>query len=140
MTLRSMFAAAAEAAFLVAVFSAAMSVAGSAVSAARSARFTDTSGHPHELAVNIAAERGLYRGYRDGSFRPDRAMTPGQAEAVIGRLVDRYTDDDGVFTLTRAEMAVLLTRDVCWREGSCAPAPPLDRTRLAWPQLLAPGP
>lgn len=108
--------------------------------AAGSAGFTDTSGHPHELAVNIAADKGLFRGYRDGAFRPDRLLTAGQAEGVIARLVDRYTDDDGEFTLTRAETAVLLSRGACWWDGDCVPAPPLNRSRSTWPRLLrAPG-
>ena len=96
--------------------------------AAGSAGFADTSGHPHELAVNIAADRGLFQGYRDGSFRPDRVMTETEAGVAVERLLDRYTDDAGDFVLTRAQVAVLLTRGVCgWDTDGCAPAPPLDR-------------
>lgn len=86
--------------------------------------FSDTSGHEHEAEIRLANSKGLFAGYEDGTFRPDRTLTNRQSEVVLRRLLDKYTDDDGNSTLTRAEAAVVLTRGVCGLDGDCDPPPP----------------
>jgi len=86
--------------------------------------FSDTSGHEHEAEIRLANSKGLFAGYEDGTFRPDQTLTNRQSEVVLRRLLDKYTDDDGNSTLTRAEAAVVLTRGVCGLDGDCDPPPP----------------
>ena len=71
----------------------------------------------------MANAKGLFAGYEDGTFRPDRGLTNGQAEKVLRRMLDRYTED-GYTTLTRAEAATLLVRGVCGLDGDCGTPPP----------------
>lgn len=105
------------------VAAAAVFAAGAAAVAAV-AVFSDTSGHEHEAEIRLANSKGLFAGYEDGTFRPDRTLTNRQSEVVLRRLLDKYTDDDGNSTLTRAEAAVVLTRGVCGLDGDCDPPPP----------------
>ena len=81
--------------------------------------FSDTANHEHEAEIGLANTKGLFYGYDDGTFRPDRTLTNKQAEVVLRRLLDRYTDDDGNSTLTRAEAAVVLVHGVCGLDGDC---------------------
>lgn len=92
-------------------------VAAGAVLAA--AAFSDVTGHAHEAEINIARDKGLFAGYDDGTFRPDRKLTNRQSETVLGRLLNNYVDNDGNSTLTRAEAAVVLARGVCGLDGDC---------------------
>lgn len=87
--------------------------------------FSDTGDHEHETEIGLANAKGLFYGYNDGTFRPDRTLTNKQAEVVLRRLLDRYTDDDGNSTLTRAEAAVVLVHGVCGLDGDCG-APERD--------------
>lgn len=81
--------------------------------------FSDTGNHEHEAEIGLANAKGLFYGYDDDTFRPDRTLTNKQAEVVLRRLLDRYTDDDGNSTLTRAEAAVVLVHGVCRLDGDC---------------------
>ena len=51
--------------------------------------FTDTKGHWGESYIVRAAELGLFKGYPDGSFRPDKGLTRAEAAAVCVRLRSR---------------------------------------------------
>lgn len=89
-------------------------------------RFSDLPpGHRHAAAIAEAHHKGLFEGYGDGTFRPDRVLTNRQAETVLRRMLDRYTGDDGNSTLTRAQAAVLLARGVCGLDGDCRDIPPV---------------
>ena len=48
--------------------------------------FSDTAGHWAEAYINAAAERGLFQGYEDGSFRPGNNVTRGEFVTVLWRL------------------------------------------------------
>lgn len=97
--------------------------------------FSDTGNHEHEAEIGLANAKGLFYGYDDGTFRPDRTLTNKQAEVVLRRLLDRYTDDDGNSTLTRAEAAVVLVHGVCGLDGDCVaperPEPETDEPETA---------
>ncbi|HVL99246.1 MAG TPA: S-layer homology domain-containing protein [Egibacteraceae bacterium] len=41
--------------------------------------------HPHELGIRFAAERGVVRGFSDGTFRPNRPVTRGQVASMLLR-------------------------------------------------------
>lgn len=48
--------------------------------------FPDVPGdHPHAVAIDIAAERGVVEGYPDGTFRPNAPVTRGQVAAMLLR-------------------------------------------------------
>ena len=108
----------------IAVAVAAVVLTAGTVAAVGTSPFSDTSGHEHEAEIVLANSKGLFQGYVDKTFRPDQTLTNRQSEVVLGRLLDRYTDDDGNSTLTRAEAAVVLTRGVCGLDGDCEAAQP----------------
>ena len=56
--------------------------------------------HPHRAAIDWSRDIGAFRGYPDGTFRPDQKITAEQATIVFGRVYP-----DGV---SRAEFAALL--------------------------------
>ena len=92
----------------------ALSAVAGAAYAATSA-FTDV-GNDHEHAAEIAAAHqiGVFNGYGDGTFRPDRKLTQRQAENVIWRMLSWHgTDDDGNFEITRADAAALAMTGLC---------------------------
>lgn len=102
--------------------------------------FSDTSGHEHQAEIRLANSKGLFAGYGDGTFRPDRTLTNRQSEVVLRRMLDKYTDDDGNSTLTRAEAAVVLTRGVCGLDGDCGDPPPPPTSAPEAPQERPPVP
>lgn len=50
------------------------------------AKFKDTEGHWAENAIEKAANKGIVKGYEDGSFHPDEYITRGQLLAILDRL------------------------------------------------------
>lgn len=98
-----------------AVAAAAGLVLGSAAVAVASHGYFDDvpSSHPYAIGIMEAHTKGLFEGYSDTEFRPDQLLTNKQAETVLRRMLDRYTDDDGNSTLTRGEAAQLLAYGVC---------------------------
>ena len=89
-------------------------------------RFPDVpDDHRYADAIRWAAEldEPLFRGYPDGSFRPDRQLSDNEFRIVIRRLYDRY---DG---WTRAEVAQFLRHGI---DGLSAPTAPTT-TRPATP-------
>ncbi|MDI6631297.1 MAG: S-layer homology domain-containing protein [Bacillota bacterium] len=48
--------------------------------------FSDTENHWAKSAVNWAAERGLVKGYSDGSFKPDKAVS----RAEVAQMFQNY--------------------------------------------------
>jgi len=73
---------------------------------AEASRFTDTADHPYEYYINEAVDMGIFQGYADGSFGPDRSVTRGAYVTVLWRLAGRpeptratpFTDIGGVST------------------------------------------
>ena len=57
-------------------------------------KFTDTEGHWGEAYINMAAEKGLIKGYPDSTFHPDAPITRAEAMAIINRLLDRHPHKD----------------------------------------------
>lgn len=108
--------------FAAALIAAAVAVGAAAAGAATVTLFTDIGGHEHEQAIRAANAKGLFAGYEDGTFRPDRKLTNRQSEVVLRRLLDRYQDDDGDSTLTRGQAAALLAYGVCGLDGDCGTA------------------
>lgn len=53
---------------------------------AAAAGFSDTAGHWGEAVIKRAAELGLFKGYPDGSFGPNRNVTRGQFITVLYRM------------------------------------------------------
>ncbi|MDW0116707.1 S-layer homology domain-containing protein [Sporosarcina thermotolerans] len=55
--------------------------------------FKDTNGHWAEPFINAAVERGIFKGYADGTFRPEEKLTRAQAAAVIVRALNLDMQD-----------------------------------------------
>ncbi|MBP2001399.1 hypothetical protein J2Z69_002442, partial [Paenibacillus shirakamiensis] len=51
--------------------------------------YTDISGNWAEASILKAQKAGMISGYKDGSFKPDQAMTRAEAVKIINRLLDR---------------------------------------------------
>ena len=49
-------------------------------------QFSDVSeDHPRRADIDFVADRGAFQGYSDGTFRPERNITPEQMTTVLGR-------------------------------------------------------
>jgi len=51
--------------------------------------FTDTAGHRYETEIAEAVELGLFQGYADGSFGPERSVTRGAFVTVLWRMAGK---------------------------------------------------
>ncbi|MDG0814462.1 S-layer homology domain-containing protein [Cohnella rhizosphaerae] len=58
-------------------------------SAGQSAAYPDTIGHWAAASIAAAAKAGLVKGYGDGSFAPERALSRAEAAALLNRLTGR---------------------------------------------------
>ena len=57
--------------------------------------FSDvTSSHWANKYINSAAARGWIMGYEDGTFKPDDNITRVEVVTLVGRMLDRYADQD----------------------------------------------
>ena len=83
--------------------------------------FTDVpASHPQRDAILFAVEQGWFRGYPDGTFRPDRAVPDHQLATVVRRA---FPEGAG-----RADLAAFI------RAGARAlPAPPVGEAGCGWP-------
>ena len=53
----------------------------------------DITGHWGEDSIRWCMEHGMMKGYPDGSFQPDKAVTRAELAAVLQRLVEEKEDD-----------------------------------------------
>ncbi|MEW6572995.1 MAG: S-layer homology domain-containing protein [Bacillota bacterium] len=85
--------------------------------------FTDVgSGDWYTAAVIAAAEAGLFKGYADGSFRPNDAITREEATVVLARALNlaapegatdlRYKDSDKISLWARDSVAIAAARGI----------------------------
>ena len=83
--------------------------------------FTDVpASHPQRDAILFAVEQGWFRGYPDGTFRPDRAVPDHRLATVVRRA---FPEGAG-----RADLAAFI------RAGARAlPAPPVGEAGCGWP-------
>ena len=79
---------------------------------ATSDRFTDVpQDHEHRTAIDWAYGRGLFKGYPDRSFKPDRALSENELQIVVKRLFDSYDE------ITRSQTASILYYGITGLEG-----------------------
>ena len=71
------------------------------------------STHEHAAEINAAHAAGLFNGLIDGTFDPDSNLRGSQGVKLARRLLDRYTDEDLNFTVTRGEAAALIMTGFC---------------------------
>lgn len=90
------------------------------VTAAVASHYTGDSAFPdvpstHEYAAEIDAAHAtkLILGKVDGTFGPEDRLVSLQVIKLARRLVDRYTDNDLNFTVTRAEAVALIMTGFC---------------------------
>lgn len=53
---------------------------------------TDWEGHWAEESIRWCMERGLLKGYEDGSFRPDAPVTRAELAVVVRRIMEAHND------------------------------------------------
>lgn len=58
--------------------------------------FPDIKGHWAEDYINNAANKGLVKGYEDGTFGPDRYITRAEAVTLVNRTLNRHPHNDGL--------------------------------------------
>ena len=86
-----------------AVLTALLALAVAAPVVATTIRFPDVpQDHPNSEAIHWTKEQGLFKGYPDGRFQPDRNLSENEFQIVVKRLFDRYD------AWTRAETAEFL--------------------------------
>ncbi|MCL6448103.1 MAG: S8 family serine peptidase [Armatimonadetes bacterium] len=51
------------------------------------AAFSDIAGHPAEKEITALAEKGILKGYPDGTYRPDRQVTRAEFTAMVIRVL-----------------------------------------------------
>lgn len=78
---------------------------------ATSNRFTDVPpDHEYNVAIDWAYNRGLFQGYIDRSFKPDRELSENELQIVVKRLFDSYD------SITRAQTAAILYYGITYLE------------------------
>ena len=58
--------------------------------------FPDIKGHWAQDYINNAANKGLVKGYEDGTFGPDRYITRAEAVTLVNRTLNRHPHNDGL--------------------------------------------
>ena len=48
-------------------------------------KFKDTNGHWADGAIDFVSDKGLLKGYEDGTFKPERAVTRAELATVLAR-------------------------------------------------------
>ncbi|MEW5897990.1 MAG: S8 family serine peptidase [Bacillota bacterium] len=56
-------------------------------SGSKTAAFSDIAGHPAEKEIAALAEKGILKGYPDGTFKPDRQVTRAEFTAMVIRVL-----------------------------------------------------
>lgn len=59
--------------------------------------FTDIAGHPAKEQIEKAVEAGLFKGYADGTFKPENSLTRAQATSILVRALGLKTDEKAPF-------------------------------------------
>lgn len=81
-----------KALLLTAALAAALTLPAQAVS------YSDTVGHYAAAAIELWSDRGVLRGYEDGTFRPDGTITRGELAAVLDRIMGYQEAAENTFT------------------------------------------
>ena len=107
---------------------------------ATATRFPDVpADHKHAEAIRWASEldEPLFRGYPDGSFKPDRQLSENEFQIVVERLFSHFD------SWTRAETAALLYHGLQGLSGSATTTTttaPTTTTMAAGEEVAATGP
>ncbi|MEX0836606.1 MAG: S-layer homology domain-containing protein [Nitriliruptor sp.] len=100
--------------------------------------FSDTGGHTHDGMIAKAVEKGFVSGFADGTFRPDRAVSRGQASSLLAGAFSLEASrpanfsDVGTGTHSEAISAVAEARLVSgYPDGTFRPNAHITRGQLA---------
>ena len=100
--------------------------------------FRDISGHWGENQIRTIASLDLVSGYSDGTFRPDRAITRGEAAAILTKLFDdpaelqdvNFSDIKGHWSEPYVKKAVSLGLAAGYADGTFRPDSNITRAQL----------
>ena len=71
-----------------------LAAGGAMASAQAPAEFPDVpDDHPRKADIDYAVARGWFQGYGDGTFQPDRKITPSQITSVVRRVFDQISEE-----------------------------------------------
>ncbi|WOV88057.1 S8 family serine peptidase [Sporosarcina oncorhynchi] len=101
--------------------------------------FTDVTDHWAELYIQKAVQLGLFKGYEDGTFKPNNQLTRAQAVSLIVRALGLETDEAAPFNdigkyaeETQAEIAAAYKYGIVkGNNGSFKPAEKVTRAQIA---------
>lgn len=101
--------------------------------------FTDTAGHWAELYIQQATAMGIFKGYSDGSFKPNNHLTRAQAVSLIVRALGLQTDEEAPFgdiakyaDETKAEIAAAYKFGIVkGNKGNFNPSDKVTRAQIA---------
>ncbi|MFJ7841539.1 S-layer homology domain-containing protein [Lysinibacillus sphaericus] len=102
-------------------------------------QFLDIENHWAKEFIQKAAERGMMKGYADGTFRPEQNITRAQAAAMLVRSLGLTTTSKAPFTdiasydaETQSEIAAAYAHGlVKGADGKFNPSQPITRAQLA---------
>ncbi|WP_432363785.1 S-layer homology domain-containing protein [Sporosarcina sp. UB5] len=101
--------------------------------------FTDVSNHWAELYIQKALQMGIFKGYQEGTFKPNHELTRAQAVSLIVRTLGLETDEAAPFDdidkydeETQAEIAAAYKYGIIkGNNGSFNPADKVTRAQIA---------
>ena len=101
--------------------------------------FTDVTKHWAADYIQQAVKNGVFKGYQDGTFRPNQSVTRAQAVSILVRSLDLKTDKKDTFTdtakyasETRAEIAAAYHHGLIkGKDGKFMPADKVTRAQMA---------
>ena len=59
-------------------------------------QFSDITGHWANTFINSAAQKGWVRGYEDGTFRPEQAITRAEFATLVNNVLDRRVKKENI--------------------------------------------
>ena len=80
--------------------------------------FTDTAGHRYEDEIAEAVELGLFQGYADGSFGPERSVTRGAFVTVLWRMAGKPMPTRATPFTDIGKVSTEFQRAIAWAYGN----------------------
>lgn len=110
----------------------------------QSETFTDIANHWAKDYVNAMADNGIFKGYGDGTFLPDKALTRQEMAVTVVRVlgiegelgkadINSFSDDDKIASWAKDYVYLLVSRSIFagYADGSFGPDDLITREQFA---------